>query len=260
MKIALLGTPAKIRPSLHAMPPNPPSLLCDAHYHPGGKETFKGHAVLNGTSPEDWQEVLRLAEKSPRTIPAIGLHPWNVRDASKNWQEAFLQALDQDARAVGEIGLDRQFAEDSFEAQCEAFVWQLAQATARNLPVSIHCLKATDPLLQLLRKNARPIRGIHLHAYSGSAAEATQLVKLGAYVSFHAGQLRAPARKAPDALRCIPLDRLLIESDAPDTLPKMINHDAYLKAAYDQTAAIREIPLSTLTQQVMNNFRLYFLQ
>lgn len=233
--------------------------LCDAHYHLGGTKSFTTYAVVNGTSPEDWPEVLKDAAEDPHILPAIGLHPWQVRDALPNWKDQFLEALEGGARAVGEIGLDRHFAKDSFKAQCDAFTWQLEQAAERNRPVSIHCLKATDPLLRILRQHRYPTRGIHLHAYSGSAEEAAQFIELGAYFSFHADQLAPPARKAPETLRRIPLDRLLIESDAPDTLPDSVNQREYLETAYKRAADIRGIPLSTLTECVMNNFHRYFL-
>ncbi|TVP78463.1 MAG: TatD family deoxyribonuclease [Puniceicoccaceae bacterium] len=232
---------------------------CDAHYHLGGSQPFDGYAVLNGTSPTDWSAVSKHAAETPQVIPAVGLHPWKVHEAAQDWQPQFLQALDEGACAVGEIGLDRQFAKDSFDAQCVAFTWQLEQAAARNLPVSIHCLKASDALLRLLRQTKLPARGIHLHAYSGSAQEVAQLLELGAYFSFHAGQLPPPARKAPDALRLIPLDRLLIESDAPDAMPDGINQADFLLAAYEQAARIREVSLALLTQQVSFNFKRYFL-
>jgi TatD DNase family protein len=155
--------------------------------------------------------------------------------------------------------LDRHVRETDWDAQCKAFAWQLAQAAERNLPVSIHCLKATDPLLHQLREKRLPSRGVHLHAYSGSAEEADQFVEIGAYFSFHASQLNAPARKAQEALRGIPLDRLLIESDAPDTLANSMTQRDYLETAYQRAAAVRRISLASLSEQVMNNFQRYFL-
>lgn len=238
---------------------NPNNRRCDAHCHLGSKLTFEGRTILNGTSPEDWSKVIDFAANRPTILPAIGLHPWQVRDAPPDWQEQFLAGLDAGACAVGEIGLDRHFAKDSFDAQRDAFTWQLERAAERNLPVSIHCLKATDSLLHLLRETDSPTRGIHLHAYSGSAEEAAQFVELGAYFSFHADQLSPPARKAPEALQCIPLDRLLIESDAPDTLKPNMNQRDYLETAYQRAAKICDIPLLEVTERVMANFHRYFL-
>ena len=238
---------------------SPPNRLCDAHCHLGATPPIDEYLVLNATSPADWPRISQRTAKNTRTIPAIGLHPWQVHNAPRDWQNQFLSALDDGARGVGEIGLDQHLAEATLDLQCAAFAWQLDQAAKRNLPVSIHCLKATGPLLRLLRQGNLPARGIHLHAYSGSAEETAQFAELGAYFSFHAAQLQAPARKAPDALRQIPLNRLLIESDAPDTLPKMMHLQDYLQAAYQRAASIREVDLTALTEQVSANFHRYFL-
>jgi TatD DNase family protein len=233
--------------------------LCDAHFHTGGPQVCAAHAVCNGTSPEDWTEVLKTAADYPTIIPAIGLHPWKIRDAPHDWRDRFLQALDDGARAVGEIGLDRHFQEETFEAQSEAFIWQLAQAAERDLPVSIHCLKATDPLLRLLREQKTPDRGIHLHAFSGSAEEVSQFVEVGAYFSLHANQLESPARKAPEAIQRIPLHRLLLETDAPETLPESVDQLTYLETTYERAAALRGVSVSMLTTELLSNFERYFL-
>ncbi|NBB78086.1 MAG: hypothetical protein GVY36_01350, partial [Verrucomicrobia bacterium] len=171
------------RKRMHSSPKNH---YCDAHFHSSGSGSLEVPGILNGTSPKDWAEVLRLAGNHPGTRAAIGLHPCQLDHAPHDWQDQFQAALTSGARAVGEIGLDKRFAKAPFDAQCDAFAWQLKQAAARNLPVSIHCFKATDPLLRLLRQNPIPTRGVHLHAYSGSAEEVAPFVELGAYFSFHA--------------------------------------------------------------------------
>lgn len=245
-----------MRRIVHTQQNTPPY---DAHCHLEAAQLCQGTAVVNGTSPEDWPAILELTVTETDIIPAIGLHPWKVADAPADWQDRFIEALDAGARAVGEVGLDRHFAKDSFEAQCEAFTWQLRQAAERDLPLSIHCLKATDPLLHLLRDNRCPARGFHLHAYSGSAEELAPFLELGAYVSFHDAQLQAPARKAPQALREIPLNRLLIETDAPDTVPEASNRAEYLQAGYQTVARIRGITTSSLLKQIAENFKAYFL-
>ena len=170
------------------------------------------YAVVNSTSPADWPAVLDLANSEPRMIPAIGLHPWKVNEAPADWQAQFLIALDHGAQVIGEIGLDKWIEGHDLERQQEAFRWQLAQATARNLPVSIHCLKATGPLMDTLRSEPLPKRGIHLHAYNGPVELIPELVKLGAYFSFNAGQLKAGKTHAPERIRAVPDDRLLIQT------------------------------------------------
>ena len=230
--------------------------LYDAHCHL--HRALPHMAVVNGTQPSDWLKVIKLAEKNAHIIPAIGLHPWRVKDAPSDWQARFLQCITT-AQAVGEIGLDQWIDEHDIERQQEAFSWQLRQASLRNLPVSIHCLKATAPLLQILKTHPVPERGIHLHAYSGSAEQVPQFVELGAYLSFHATQLSGTAKKAPASLREVPADRLLIETDAPDSLKNSSNVTSYLQQGYQRVADIRDITLAALVEQVASNFNRYFL-
>ena len=266
----------------------PPMKLYDAHAHYAAHELGQHwqqisddiahiglqQAVVNGTCPADWPDVLRLAELDQRIIPAIGLHPWQVNDAPADWQAQFLHALASGAQVVGEIGLDKWIEGYDLELQQAAFHWQLAQATTRNLPTSIHCLKAIGPLMETLRAAALPARGIHLHAYNGPVELIPELVELGTYFSFNAGQLKAGKSNVPERIRAVPDERLLIETDAPDMLPppelrafelpqagneRTLTHPATLKCGYQAIATLRGSLLESLTEQVALNFQTYFL-
>ncbi len=264
-----------------------PTPLYDAHAHFSDPELLKSwdqvsvdleqiglrRAVVNSTGPDDWPAVLKLAQQDARVLPAIGLHPWRVNDAPSNWRDTFLAALNKGARAIGEIGLDKWIEDYDIELQQDAFRWQLAQATERNLPVSIHCLKAIGPLMEILRSMDLPQRGIHLHAYNGPVELIPELVELGAYFSFNAGQLKPEPTKVADRIRAVPNERLLIETDAPDMLPRpelrafelpksgdghALTHPATLKCGYVGIAKVRGITLEKLTKQVEINFLNYF--
>jgi TatD DNase family protein len=266
-----------------------PAALYDAHIHLADPALVRcrnqigtdyetiglKQAVVVGTCPEDWPQVLALCTGEPRLIPAIGLHPWKVNGAPADWQEQLLKALDHGAQAIGEIGLDKWVKGHDLERQQDAFRWQMTQARERNLPTSIHCLKAIGPLMETLRSIALPARGIHLHAYNGPAELIPQLVDLGAYFSFNSGQLNPKAKTARDAIRAVPAQRLLIETDAPDMLPpaeliefelprdtasRAINHPANLRCGYQAIANICGIPINTLSSQVEKNFNTYFLR
>lgn len=172
-------------------------------------------AVVVSTCPKDWPQILQFCKHDARLIPAIGLHPWKVNNVPLNWQAQFLDALDNGAQAIGEIGLDKWIEGYDIERQHAAFRWQLAQATKHNLPVSIHCLKAIDPLMATLRRVPLPARGFHLHAYNGAVELIPELVERGGYFSFNAGQLKVGSKKIIERIQAVPNDRLLIETDAP---------------------------------------------
>ena len=146
-------------------------------------------------------------------------------------------------------------------------------AAERNLPVTIHCLDAWGPLLQALRKSPRPERGFLLHAYGGSAELARDFSALGAYFSFNGYFLgeRQAAKRAVFA--GLPMDRLLVETDAPAMPPpsfsrpyslpgladgNSVNHPANIGAVYAGLATLRHLPLDTLAMQIAENFRRLF--
>lgn len=224
--------------------------LFDAHRHLLTGATTEVASVVNGTCPEDWDAVTEVA------YPAIGLHPWKLAEAGPDWREHFLHILPK-ARAIGEMGLDGLCGVD-MELQIEVFRWQLEQAAEHNLPVSIHCLKASEPLLGVLKEAERPQRGFHLHAYAGSAEQVRSFADLGAYFSFHAGQLVGTARKAPEAVKAVPTDRLLIETDAPETLKNGEAYDRYLRRGFDLAAGLRGESLESFCGQIADNFQKYF--
>ncbi|MEM8868063.1 MAG: TatD family hydrolase [Verrucomicrobiota bacterium] len=232
-----------------------------------------GQAVVNGTTPTDWPTVLELGSTKPHVIPAIGLHPWQVNHTPVDWRQHFIHALDHGAAAIGEIGLDKWIAGHDIDRQQEAFRFQLAAATERNLPVSIHCLKAIGPLMETLRQNPLPARGIHLHAYGGPLELIPELLNHHCYFSFNAGQLNPERPEVAQRIRAIPDDRILIETDAPSFLPaseyqaytlparadvSTPNHPANLQRGYQAIAEIRGLSPQTLATQVETNFLHYF--
>lgn len=227
-------------------------------------------AVIIGTSPNDWQKVLELAAEDERFIPGIGLHPWKVNQAPADWQKLFLSHLGQGVKVIGEIGLDQWIEGYDIERQLEAFRWQLGVATERNLPTSIHCLKAHEPMLQTLRTAILPKRGFKLHAYNGPLNMMQPLLDLGAYFSFNAGQLKPNAKRVRELIKLVPDDRILIETDAPDFLPPPelrefelndleLCHPGNIRAGYKAIAGLRGSSMEQLAKKVGENFQRYFM-
>lgn len=225
--------------------------------------------VCNGTSPHDWPHVLQLAKSQPIVLPAVGLHPWKVSEAPSDWKTQFLHSLDAGAKAVGEIGLDQWIKGHNRQSQQEAFRFQLEEAALRELPVSIHCLRAVEPLIETLRSSPLPKRGFHLHAYNGPTDRLDELLSLGAYFSFNAGQFKPGSKRILQNLQDVPLDRLFIETDAPHFLPPAEhrpfrlsdpegNHPAKITAAYAAIASARGINCNEMARQIALNFCAFF--
>lgn len=224
--------------------------------------------VVNGSCEEDWPFVRELAERFPQVLPSFGYHPWYLQERTPDWQRVLIHILDNTQAAVGEIGLDRWKADLPYDGQEDVFVWQLRLAAERDLPVSIHCLQAWGRLQELLRDNPRPPHGFLLHSYGGSKEMAESLAKLGAYFSFPGYFMHERKVRQREAFQAVPLDRLLIETDAPDQLlpdshnhfplkdavGKSINHPANLAAIYEFVAKERRMALADFTSRVEENF------
>lgn len=225
--------------------------------------------VVNGSCEADWPKVRALAGRCSRIIPSFGYHPWYVKERSAGWQRALTEFLDETPSTVGEIGLDRWVRGHDLNDQAEVFVWQLRLAAERNLPVTIHCLQAWGRLLEILRALPLPRRGFVLHSYGGPAEMVGPLAELGARFSLPGYFAHERKTRQREAFRHVPIDRLLIETDAPDqSLPsdrvshplfeagsgKPINHPANLGAVYRFAAELTGRPLDALAAQVEENF------
>jgi TatD DNase family protein len=266
--------------------PTPPLALYDAHNHLQDPRLTIHRArifatleqenvvrmVVNGSTEEDWPDVLALAHASPRVLPSFGYHPWYVSQCSTQWQERLLSFLDQVPAAVGEIGLDRWIPSPNLPEQEKVFLWQWRLASKRNLPVSIHCLRAWGRLYELLQQNPGPACGFLLHSYGGPVEMIAPLAKLGAYFSFPGFYAHERKERQRATFQQVPQDRLLIETDAPDQLPPQacirhalqgpegqpIHHPANLRAVYEFAAQMLRQPVELLSHRIAANFNRLF--
>ena len=264
-----------------------PSPLLDAHNHlhdarlsPWRAEMLAElpalgirRAVVNGTREDDWPEVASLAASTPWVLPSFGLHPWYVNDRTPAWHENLLRFLDAHPGAgVGEIGLDRWIDGNDPVAQADCFRTQLGIAAGRNLPATIHCIRAWGTLWDIIRTTPLPARGFLLHAYGGPAEMVRGFLERGAYFSFSPYFLHERKSAQRDIFTRLPADRLLVETDAPDLAPppehnprplshadgKPLNHPANLLVAHDALAALRGLDREQLAALVADNFTRLF--
>ncbi len=245
------------------------------HRHGGSGLKARGieSVVVNGTHPDDWGRVASLGNRYDWAIASYGLHPWRVNDAPTNWKDALLDRLDSGGSAIGEIGLDRWIDGYDIDRQKDAFLFQFRLARERDLPVSIHCLRAWGLLLDLLGSEPIPKRGFLLHSYGGPVEMVESLAGLGARFSFSGYFARERAAKKREAFERVPLSRLLIETDAPDMLGseetieeslsddegKAINSPFNLLRIYEYAARMKGIGLEAFRRSMATNFKEVFL-
>ncbi len=236
-------------------------------------QTGLAEMIVNGSCEEDWSAVSDLARQHSWIRPAFGLHPWYVKERMSNWTTKLRQLLlDHPHAVVGEIGLDRWIENPDIDTQLECFRAQLALAVELDRPATIHCLRAFGLLEETLRNCTLPRRGFLLHSYAGPAEMIPQFAALGARFSLspYFGHPRKAAQLA--VFKAVPLDRLLVETDAPDMWPpdelnphplhsaegSALNHPANLSVSYDLLAQVRSMPVDELQGVIAANYNALF--
>ena len=267
--------------------------LADAHCHlqdPRVRNTLPqllaqskalgiGQWVVNATSEADWPEVAALAKSYPGIRAAFGLHPWWQKHRTPLWHENLVAMLASHPDAsIGETGLDLWMRDADIKDQVAVLRAHLDLAKLLGRPVTIHCLRAWPHLLDVMRNQAPTPGSFLLHSYAGPAEMINQWTELGAFFSF------SPAFLSPNKTHIrrmfqneIPLNRLLIETDAPDMAApkhlsryevsavaetieplaqsmKRLNHPANLILCLEAIAADRSIPQEEAAELCMDNF------
>lgn len=223
---------------------------------------------VHGTHPDDWEAVRKLCATTPGALPAYGVHPWRVDGFSRDWLEALQAEIGRGPCLIGEIGLDR-WIEPRDEALQEAvFRCQWELAAERQIPVTVHCLRAWGWLERLLRKLPTNPAGFILHSYGGPVEMVPLWLKQGAWLSFSGAVAEAKRSRARKACLATPLDRLLLETDAPaippppevQTFPLILdgqgqplNEPAHLPAIGCYVAKLRGIEATELARQTWQN-------
>ena len=188
------------------------------------------------TDPQSIAQSRKLAEQFPFVRVAVGIHPEFVNNAKPEWLDAVRQAAAHPAVcAIGEIGLDYYWEENApREVQLDWCRKQIELAKELDLPVILHDREAHEDTLNLIRET-RP-RGV-VHCFSGSAEMARQVTDLGLYVGLGGAVTFKNARKPVEVAASLPLDRLLLETDAPYMAPVPLRGKRCDSAMIAHTAA-----------------------
>ncbi len=195
-------------------------------------------------------------------FPAMGLHPEDVREDWAAVLDRMEQALTQCKWiAIGEIGLDYHFDTTYKEEQKLAFRRQLDWALQMNLPVMIHSRDATEDMLGIMKEYIpKGLRGV-MHCFSGSKEVAEQWVKMGLYLGI-GGVITFKNCKLAEHLEGIPLEHILLETDAPWMAPVPYrgkrNEPAWMIHVANRLAEVYQVPVERIIQQTTLNAQRLF--
>jgi TatD DNase family protein len=225
--------------------------------------------AVNGVAESDWPAVLSLARSYSCLFPFLGLHPWYMEGRSRDWLEILESYLLMVPAGVGEIGLDRWIKSENEKAQEEAFRAQLKLARRLGRPANVHCLKAWGWFLEVMKIEKALPCGFVLHAYGGPVEFIEPLAAMGARFSFAGNVLDERKTRMQSAFKATPLDRLLLETDAPDLLPpepyqpyahagedgRLKNDPAHLAVFFPALARLRGMEPEALAAALWENSR-----
>ncbi len=229
-----------------------------------------------GEGPDTMQQALELSRSCagkpgiPRVLATAGIHPHEAQLAD----QAALAKLDDllanpDVLAVGEIGLDYYYDHSPRLEQKQAFAQQMEVAAAKRRPIIIHCRpsdgssNAWDDTLEMIETNwVKTNLGGILHCFTGEWEHARRALDCGFLISF-AGNITFPrAENIREVAAKVPLDRMLIETDAPFLAPLPYrgkrNEPAWVGRVADKLAEVRGITSGEVASSTANNFFRFF--
>lgn len=226
------------------------------------KEHGVGAVITVGATLASCDSVVQLAEKYPNVYAAVGIHPDEVGDLN---EETFAHVKSQCQKdkvlAVGEIGLDYYWDKESHETQKRWFVRQLDLARELDLPVMIHSRESAADTMEIMREHAKGLRGV-IHCFSYSPEQAKEYVKMGFYIGVGGVVTFKNGRKLKEVVEQIPLERILLETDAPYLAPVphrgKRNSSLYLSYVAEEIAAIKGITPQEVIRVTENNAKSLF--
>ena len=229
-----------------------------------------------GDGPETMHRALDISREfagqpeTPRIFASAGIHPHEASHADAVALSTLETLLaEPEVIAAGEIGLDYYYDHAPRERQQAAFVAQMEIAQARQKPIIIHCRPSDnstnawdDTLTQIEERWASTGLGGILHCFTGEWDHARRALNCGFLISF-AGNITFPKAQAiRDAAAQVPLDRMLVETDAPFLAPVpqrgRRNEPAWVTRVAEQVGTVRGIDVAELAEQTSRNFYRFF--
>ncbi|WKY44834.1 TatD family hydrolase [Eubacteriaceae bacterium ES2] len=214
--------------------------------NPGADEASSRRAVL-------------LSEKHACIYAAVGIHPHDAKTYDDEIHDHMLKdwAKKDKVVAIGEIGLDYHYDLSPRDVQKTVFIKQIELAKAVDLPIIIHNRESMADMEAILKDHFSPASGGVMHSYSGSVEMAKVFLDLGLYLSISGPLTFKNARKLPDVVKMLPLDRMLVETDSPYLTPTphrgKRNEPGYVRLVAAEVARLKGMALEEIEEITAQN-------
>ena len=222
------------------------------------KENNIDYMLCVAVNMEDYPEVLALAEAHQHIFASVGVHPCYEDVAEPTVEELVAHAKNPKVVAIGETGLDYFRTSGDVAWQRERFVTHIQAAIEAEKPLIIHTREAADDTMDMLKSNQADQCGAAMHCFAEDWQTAKKALDLGFYISFSGIVTFNSAKTLKDVAKKCPLDRMLVETDAPYLAPVPMrgkpNQPAFVAHTAQYVADLKGIELESLAETTSDNF------
>ena len=215
------------------------------------------HLLAIGVTLSRFEKAYPELAKFPNVSLACGVHPLDLEEEPYDAERLLRLAQDKKVIAIGEIGLDYYWMEDPKEIQIDVFKRQIALSKEHNLPFVVHTRDALEDTYAVIKEVGVGPRGGIMHSYSGSLEMAQKFVDLGMMISFSGVVTFKKALDVQEAAQKLPLDKILVETDAPYLAPVpkrgRENRTGYTRYVVDKIAELRGLTSEEVARATYDN-------
>jgi TatD DNase family protein len=230
------------------------------------KDSGVGYIFTVGTEKKDWKRALEIADSHPSIYAILGVHPHHAKEVDDQTYPT-LRELCRNGRvkAYGEIGLDFFRNLSPRDIQLKRFREQIALAKELRLPMVVHDREAHQETLEILKSEKAEECGGIIHCFSGDYAIAKACMGMGFYISIPGNITFKNAEGLREIAKNIPLESLLVETDAPFLTPDPFrgkrNEPSYVRYTAEKVAEIKKVPFEKVAEVTSENaLRVYRLK
>lgn len=217
------------------------------------------HALCVATNPDNFNDVLKIADENSNIFASIGVHPDDDAEILLTLDELLNHAKHKKVVAIGETGLDYYHTTpDNARYQHERFLLHINAAKKSGLPLIIHTRNSFDDTLSIMRDNGVNEVGAVMHCFTENLENAKKCLELGFYISISGVVTFKNASIVQEMAKYVPLDRILVETDAPFLAPTPFrgktNHPALVVHTAKYLAELKGISFEMLASKTTENF------